>query len=190
MPDNQFYLNALGESISKEYKEFFSKFDQLSNLQTKDWKTVHVIGYFCKKYKEYYNFDYTFKFNTPQPSKCYEVFQINKVATMLSSNPEILKDYIDWVFTTQVSQRKRKITVIGYLANINMINDFKFKVLFNKPNVDRSTYLPNNILNIVSEFGVNTYGDLSFFVASNPSEEIILRLDNEKFDFSILEKLK
>lgn len=163
------------------WQKFFDKFPEIETLEVSKWKEVHIIGYFCKLYKRLYNIDYTFKFNGP-PTKSYEIFQLKKVISMLSSDPLILKDYIDWVFKTKVSERKRKITVIGFLANVDMIADFKFKYLAGKnvpiSQISRSTQVSDIITQISKQhnLNVNTYGDLAFIKGMLESD-----LDAETF---------
>ena len=61
----------LGDYPNDKYRQFFLKFPEIETLDTKDWKPVHLLAYFCKKYEEQYNMKYTFKFNSPSPLKCF-----------------------------------------------------------------------------------------------------------------------
>ena len=176
------------------WQKFFAKFSDIDILPTKEWKDVHIIAYFCKKYKTQYNIDYTFKFNA-SPSKCYENYNLKKVVSMLSSDPEILKQYIDWVFEEKVIQRKKRITVIGFLASVDMIAEFKFKYLTNNFAMDRAYPLPDNIKEIVirSGFTAETYGDLAFLRSMFQDSNLVAlweRLESENFDLSVLAKIK
>lgn len=159
----------LSEYPNIYWKKFFDQFVEVNTLDIGKWRNAHIIGYFCKKYKEYYKIKYTFKFNDV-PTKSYEVYQIKKVASMLSSDPMILKEYIDWVFDNKVINRKKRITVIGYLAATEMINEFKFDILMprleNTQQIDRSTKLLPEYLEVcVNEnINVSTYGDLAFIM--------------------------
>lgn len=152
---------------NNNYKKFFEKFKEIDTIEPSDWKLAHILSYFCKKYKEQYNTDYKFKFNSPAPSKCFEVFQIKKLSSMLTSNPSLLKEYIDWVYENKVIKAKRKLTSISFITNEQTVNEYKINVLFAnslETTTSRSTPLPEKYKSIFENAGfpVNTYGDLSF----------------------------
>lgn len=153
---------------NEQYKKFFEKFKEIDNLQVSDWKPVHVLAYFCKKYKEAYQKDYQFKFNTTAPSKCFELFQVKKLASMLTANPVLLKEYIDWVYLNRVLKAKRRLTSISFMTVEGIVNDYKVNVLLagknNSGKVDRSTPIPNEYKDTFKQVGysISTYGELAF----------------------------
>jgi len=152
------------ENIQKQYEELFNKFKEISTLPIKDWKLYHLLGYFCEKYLEHYTLDYTFSYTTA-PMKSSEIFMLKKLNMMLSKDPNIIKNYIDWIFQEKVVQRKRTITSLGFLTMPGNVNEFKFKKLFNKNfSVNRTTLLPDNVITILDEYQLEakTYGDLLF----------------------------
>lgn len=155
----------LQEYPSIHWKKFFEKFIEIDNTNIDSWNAVHLIGYFCRKYKEYYNVDYTFKFNS-SPSKSYEIYNLNKLSSMLSSNPSILKDYVDWFFQEKIIAKKRRITSMAFLTEANIVNEYKFKkLLMSKQSViDRTTIIPPVYAAIIDKFGYKftNYGHLSF----------------------------
>lgn len=194
---DRFMEDSLKAPPNANYQKFFDKFKEINNLEKKDYSSTHMIGYFCSKYKEHYNTNYQFKFNTPQPSKCYEVFQIKKLANILSSDPIILTNYIDWVFETRVRMAKRKLTSIAFLTVESLVQEYKMKYLFN-PKIDRSTSLNEKYFQYCNPLSIKTYGDLAFIIKAKQSldEEtknrlLILEqiLINDRFDFSILDKI-
>jgi hypothetical protein len=155
----------LTDAPNKKYEQFFSSFKEIDTLEIEKWKPAHLIGYFSKKYYEQYNTPFKFKFNSPSPSKCFEVFQIKKLAQLLSSSSNILKEYIDWIFKEKVVLAKRKITSISFLTNEGVIAEYKKNILKlgEKSIVNRSTVLPITIKELFEGCGTfNTYGDLSF----------------------------
>jgi hypothetical protein len=155
----------LGEAPNENYKKFFLKFSEIDTLEVKDWKVLHVLAYFCKKYKETYQIDYKFKFNNSAPSKCFEVFQIKKLSQLLSSNPSILKEYIDWVYLNKVVKAKRRLTSISFMTVEGVVNEYKLKYLFStSQTISRETPLPDKYKNIFNDkgFSLQTYGDLAF----------------------------
>lgn len=179
------------------YKKFFDKFKEIETLQTKDFKPIHLIAYFCKKYKQQYNINFKFKFNTPQPSKCFEMFQVKKLGISLTTDPTLLKDYIDWVFANKVKLAKKRLTSISFLNNEEHVTFYKINVLLNTDNnkVSRTTLLPVNYKNIFDNagFNLNTYGDLSFLSQMNPMPNTASNAFNDikmlGFDDSILTKI-
>ena len=190
---------SLGEVPNEHYRKFFNKFKEIETLDVKEWKVVHLISYFCKKYKEHFNLDYKFKYNNSAPSKAHESFIIRKISVSLSSNPQIFKDYIDWVFLTKVVKAKRRITSISFLSVEDIMNDYKINVLLKNDkrptNIDRSIQLPKEYKLIFAEAGYNleNYGDLAFMSqASEMPENFIKAFDRIKemgFDLSLLEKV-
>lgn len=183
------------------WEKFFNKFLDINTLPIEQWNTANLIGYFCKKYKDYYGLDYTFKFNSNSPGKSYEVYLFNKLSNMLSSNPQILKDYIDWVFAIKIMAKKKRITSMAFLTDTNSVNDYKFnKLLFDKnKSIDRSTTIPPIYTNIINKYGFNitNYGELSFIkkcVDSGNGEQSYKTMLNELsgggLDIAVLDKVK
>jgi len=183
---------------NEQYKKFFDKFLEINSVEINQWKPAHLLGYFCKKYKGQYKSNYQFKFNSPSPSKSFEVFQIKKLAMLLSSNPEILKDYIDWVYENKVAKAKRKLTSISFLTNEITLNEYKRYVLLSDKhdlNINRSTMLPEKYKVIFDQANIkiNTYGDLAFIsqIENMPSELVsaFQVIESMGFDKNILAKI-
>lgn len=180
-----------------KYKKFFEKMSEIETLEVAQWKTAHLLGYFCKKYKEVYNDDYTWKFNNPSPSKCFEVWQMNTLVARLSANPQILKDYIDWAYKNLVPRAKRRLTSISFMTKDEIVISYKMNVLLaGKKNLDvsRATSLPDNYRKIFEEIGVfvNTYGDLAFLSQMEQTDEMKAafgKLDELGFDKEILGRI-
>jgi hypothetical protein len=151
-----------------KYAEFFARFAEIDTLPIEQYKPVHLIGYFTRKYKRQYNADYQFKYNSPKPNSAFEVFQIKKLAQLLSASPSILVGYIDWIFTTKVPALKRRFTSISLLTKEEFIKEYKLGVLLvgqTQLNVNRSTPLPPEYQKIILEGNgtkLKTYGDLAF----------------------------
>jgi hypothetical protein len=164
---------------NEKYKKFFDKFVEIDSLDVTQWKAAHLLGYFCKKYKETYHTDYSWKFNNPSPSKCFEVWQFNTLCAKLSANPKILRDYIDWVYQKIVPQAKRRLTSISFMTRDEVVNDYKLNVLLagqKSLHVDRSTPLPANyqdVLREVANLNINTYGELAFVSQMEPMPDNI-----------------
>jgi len=163
----------LGKAPNDKYAKFFEKFKEIETVPVEQWNVTHILAYFCKKYKEQYNIDYSFKFNSPSPVKCFEVFQVKRLAMLLTSNPTLLREYIDWVYSNKVVKAKRRLTSISFMTNEGVVNEYKVGVLLagkKNLNVDRSTPLPNNFKSVFQEAGtaINTYGELAFVSQMDP----------------------
>lgn len=188
----------LNDYPNDQYKKFFSKFSEIETLSIDDWKVVHLLSYFCKKYKDTYSVDYKFKFNSPNPNKCFEVFQIKKLASMLTSNPKLLKEYIDWIYLNKVIKAKRRLTSISFMTVEGIVNEYKFNVLLtgkHNLNVDRSTPLPDKYKLCFQDAGINisTYGELAFISQmSDMSFEVIgafQKIEDLGFDKEVLSRI-
>jgi len=160
-----------------KYKKFFDKFAEIETLEVDQWKTAHLLGYFCKKYRETYNEDYTWKFNNPNPSKCFEVWQLNTLAARLSANPKILKDYIDWSYKVLVPKAKRRLTSISFMTKDEIVIHYKMNVLLagkKNLNVDRSSPVPEDYRKVFEGIGVFVvnYGDLAFLSQMEQTDEM------------------
>jgi hypothetical protein len=191
---------------NEKYEKFFAKFAEVETLEVSQWKVAHLLGYFCKKYKDTYGVAYPWKFNNPNPNKCFEVWQMNTLVAKLSANPQILKDYIDWAYQKLVPQAKRRLTSISFMTKDEVVNPYKMNVLLGGKkslNTDRSTPLPQEYKDIIS-FGlggknVGTYGDLAFLhhmYSSDPNSEagkiwmgIIDTLKQVGFDTEIIGRI-
>lgn len=198
MNDKNLTGGELGDAPNNQYSKFFAKFSEIENLDVMQWKPVHILAYFCKKYKETYSIDYKFKFNSPAPSKCFEVFQIKKLASLLTSQPHLLKEYIDWVYLHKVIKAKRRLTSISFMTNEGIVNEYKFNVLLagNKnSSIERSTPLPDKYLSVLNEIGlaIKTYGDLAFASQMSPLpdniELALLQIESLGFDRDILGRI-
>jgi hypothetical protein len=188
----------LGKAPNDKYAKFFDKFKEIDTLPVEQWNATHILAYFCKKYKEQYNIDYAFKFNSPSPVKCFEVFQVKRLAMLLTSNPSLLRDYIDWIYLNKVVKAKRRLTSISFMTNEGVVSDYKMNVLLagkKNLNVDRSTPLPANFKAAFQEAGtaINTYGELAFVSQMDPlSPELtaaMQKIEEMGFDKEILGRI-
>lgn len=184
---------------NKKYEVYFQKFKEIETLDITQWRVVHLLAYFVKKYQEVYKTNYSFKFNTPSPSKCFEVWQINVLSSKLSSNPKILREYIDWAFENIVPQAKRKLTSISFMTKEEPLNYYKMNILFagqNGSTIGRATALPITYQEIIKEstnFTIQTYGELAFLSQMEPQSDnmtlALQKLTENGFDPEILKRI-
>lgn len=180
-----------------KYRKFFEKFAEIETLEVEQWKAAHLLGYFCKKYKETYDEDYTWKFNDPNPSKCFEVWQLSRITANISANPTLVKNYIDWAYQNLVPKATRRFTSISFITKDQTMIWYKMNVLLGKKknlNVSRSTLLPDNYKSVFQEIGVfaDSYGDLAFLSQMEQTPELQLafeKLAELGFERDILERI-
>jgi hypothetical protein len=96
---------------------------------------------------------------------------------LLSKDPVILKEYIDWAFHTKVKQAKRRLTSISFLTNEGTTQYYKMNFLFNNnagSKINRSMPLPANYVDIFKTAGMtaSTYGDLAFISQMERTPEL------------------
>jgi len=186
------------EFPSKAWEVFYNKLNEFENIPVKDWKANNLLGYFCKKYKDKYGVEFALTISGA-PSKSYEVSLIKKMGMMIDSNPEVIKEYIDWSFQKHVEQRKKKITSLGFFTHKDIVNDFKFNVLIRKSQhgeITRSTILPDEVENLMKEnnLPIHTWGDLSFYYLtiknSKKTEDLeFIKLISSKINIQKLENV-
>lgn len=182
---------------NEKYRQFFNKFPEIETVDVDKWKPVHVLAYFCKKYEEQYKTKYVFKFNSDSPQKCFEVFQIKRMAMLLSSNPKILKEYIDWIYLNKVVKAKRKLTSISFMTNDGVINGYKINILLSGKtnlNVDRTTPLPDKFKIAFQDIGIaiTNYGDLAFLSQMEQTSDLITafeKINELGFEQDILSRI-
>lgn len=165
--------DKLGDVPSEKYAKFFEKFQEIHTLDLKDWGTIHCIGYFCWKFQDTFNSSYEFKYNSPAPSKSFESFQMKKLGQLLSKQPDIIKQYIDWVFAEKAIKSKIRFRSISFLTREDILQEYKKKLLSSK--LDRTTNLPDKVLldinkeiligqyavAIIDHLPPQTYGDVA-----------------------------
>jgi len=196
MTKNKMDGGSLGDYPNEKYKQFFDKFPEIETLDVTEWKTVHILAYFCKQYEAHYQTKYSFKFNSPSPAKCFEVFQVKRLAMLLSSNPQILKEYIDWVFQSS-SAAKTKRRSISFITEESLTQYYKLNVLLKgKTNLDvnRSTQLPQNYREVFQAIGITAqnYGDLAFLFQMEKSPELeaaFMKIKELGFDEEIIGRI-
>lgn len=188
------------EYPSIHWAKFFARSNEIDTLPVLEWTSAHLILYWCKKYITYYNTNYSFKFNSNSFSKSFENFQINKLFNILSSDPKIIKDYIDWWFCTQIVKKKNKVRSISAMTDVNIVNIYKFDILIpGNISIDRTTALPKEYIDIISLYDpeIKTYGALAFAnlvvkTGSAPKQynDMFSALNSNKCDLTILDKIK
>jgi hypothetical protein len=117
---------------------------------------------------------------------------------MLTANPKLLKEYIDWIYENKVVKAKRRLTSISFMTNEGIVNEYKINVLLaGKKNlsVDRSTPLPDKFKDIFKAAGVtlSNYGELAFLsqLSDMPLELVMAfkQAEENGFDKEVLGRI-
>jgi hypothetical protein len=182
-------------TMNPAYEAFFARFKEIETLPLAEWKAVHLLAYFCKRYFDHYQISYTFKFNSPSPSKSFEVFKMNGLLHSISKDPTIIKQYIDFFFDKVVIEKKKRFTSISAMTDAKLVNTFKWDII-NARHIDRSTSLPAQYLEIAKavDENIKTFGDLAFVKQASGTNkdygELLLRLKEAGMKMEDLEKVK
>jgi len=178
--------------LSKPWQKFFSRFNDIETLKIVQWSEVHLLGYICKRYKDFFGTSFAISVKGA-PSKCSEIYQIRQImATLQTSDTKIIKDYIDYIFDKKIILNKVKLKKIGFFITQGFATEF-YLDRKQKNIIKRSTPLPQEYLNVAQELNIeaNTYGDLAFIKMSNnvAYNNLFEKLKSIGFDLSILDNL-
>lgn len=151
-----------------QYKDLWKSKD---NWNDKKNHLTILLGYFCARYKDYYQIDYTLSLNEKGLFRGPEINVLRRVYSMLNSDPWIVKDYIDYVFQVKIHKRKKRVTSLSFLAVVDIIQEFKFAVKQSEK-VDRSTKLPEKMVAWVNQHApevldfvsLSDFGDLKLLL--------------------------
>ena len=186
----------LSKFPSKKWETFFLQGNKFNEVEIDKWRAAELLCYFASKFQEAFGKEYQWKFNSPTPTKAYEIFRLNTCSSKLSSSPQILKDYIDWIFEQRVLIDKKTFRSIAFLTADEQLQWFRNNRLFagqTNLHIDRSTPLPSNIKAIVSSLGCSTFGDLAFLIKADLKTDQMIEarkeLEEAKFDFGVLDKI-
>lgn len=149
--------------LSKPWHTFFKKFKQIETLEVHEWKLLHFLAYFEKRFREAFNKNYSYTYYKC-PSKCTEMVLIKQLFAMLcTTSNKMVKDYIDWIFDKKIIPGNIKIKSISFLKTNGFGNEFRQNKA-EREKIRRSTELPGYYVNVVNEFNlpVATFGDLAF----------------------------
>jgi len=170
---------AKEKSLQTIYEEkLFSRKREMVNIPVKEWSKYHLVLYFMQKYSDYYHVDYEFSYSSTSVAKCKEVSCIAILSAKLSSDPEIQKRYIDFVFETQVPKSKRRLTAMTFLLNEFSLKDFKTMYFSSNTKkgeiISRSSEICPEWKDRIKArgFDISTYGQLHFYLAATDDEEL------------------
>ena len=165
----------LNDILSKPWQTFLERFKEIETLPIKEWKELHLLAYFCKRYKKYYGKTFALSFKSA-PSKSTEIVLIKKMRLNLSSyDLNINKAYLDWLFDIKIPDTNLHIRSLGIVQKPEMINEFN--IYYAKQNkVVKSTSVPDEYKEIANKLNIpiSNYGDLAFaHMAINKKSDFI-----------------
>jgi len=117
---------------------------------------------------------------------------------MLTANPALLRDYIDWIYLNKVVKAKRRLTSISFMTAEGVVQEYKMNVLLagkKNLNVDRSTPLPDKYKDVFQRINLtlNTYGDLAFVSQMDPMPfeltGAMIEIETLGFDPEVLKRI-
>ncbi len=183
LKQKEFYLMAAEISkqnfLSKPWEKFFLRCQSFSSIPIEQWDFYHLLGYFDFLYFQHYQYKYAYSFNAA-PSRCTEIVIIKKLFNMFdTTNFNLVKEYLDWVFEVKIKPRKYAMKKISFLLSSGFGNEF-LSQRKKKEVISRDSLLPLNYQEIIEKYNLSsqielkTYGQLSFLVEmlqANPDEE-------------------
>jgi Zn ribbon nucleic-acid-binding protein len=129
------------------YKDLF--------LQPEAWSrpadaVAVLLGFFCDLYKKAYGFDYVLSLSPNGLFRGSEATFIRRLLASFGSDPIQVRDYIVWMFNTQVYNRKKKITSLAFLTVQDLISKYRFQQA-KAAEISRNTELPAPMLEWVRQ---------------------------------------
>jgi len=130
-----------------------------------------IIGYFCHKYKEFYEYDYTFDYSNPIPYKSKDFVIARRILAMFNADANDVRTYIRWVFAKKLKSQKYNVTSFGFFASAPFVNEYKAAKAYSQV-LRRSTKLPDHFLNwcrayypdVLETHSLETWNDLNGLV--------------------------
>lgn len=186
--------------LTKPWQKFLARFNEIDTIKISQWKEIHILAYIYKRYEQTYKRKYSITIKNA-PSKCPDMFMTKSIISSLNtSNMNIVKSYIDWVFDKKIIPQKKVIRTLGFFTTYGFYNEF----LAHKKEseiIKRSTELPLNYKELANSLDVEaqTYGDLGFIKLTtdrigndltNKHVQFMANLEAMGFDLKILEELK
>lgn len=191
--------SSIDTKPSKHWQNFFHKLGMFERFDPNQWTEIQLLGYVCDRYKKLYNREYSIPIKGA-PGKCSEMFFIrNMIRTLGTSDINIAKEYVDWVYDKKIIPSNKKIKTFSYFMMTGLVNEFQFEKTESEI-IKRSTELPNNYKEIANSLNVSvsTYGDLAFVKMAydkakgdinNTYVNFFTSIINSGFNIEILERL-
>jgi hypothetical protein len=175
---------------SNEWEVWWDKYSTLGG-SIKHWENGRdrpscVLNCFCRTYREFFGFDYTFDYSTPIPYKNKDFTMARRILTMFRDDYMQIPNYIKWVFNKRVRSKNYPVNSFGFFASSRFVNEYKAaRNRSKKPT--RSTKIPSRFLDWCSEeypevlktYELKTFNDLNVLIAivnaynRKPEQEVV-----------------
>jgi len=154
-------------TISKPWQKFLSRLEkEYKTIPQNEWKAIHILSYICERYERLYKIKYVVAIAKAAPSKCTEMFIVNKLFFMLNTIDAVkVKDYVDWVFDKKIIPKKMRINKLSLFIAAGITNEYLLETKKAK-RLTRSLPVQPSYIAIANELGIQieTYGDLAFLL--------------------------
>lgn len=104
-----------------------------------------IVGYFCYKYQQFYNQEYTFSYCNPVPYKDKDFVMARRLLAMFNGDALEAGLYLKWAFAKIVKTPKYEITSLGFFTKPEFVGRYKLAKI-RKQKITRSTPLPRDFL--------------------------------------------
>lgn len=132
----------------KTYSVFYNSDDKWNE---KKHQMVCLLGLFCSLYFSHYSMKYSLSLSERGLFHGTEMALLRRLMKMLDNDALLTKEYMEWLFTTKVKNRKKKITSLSFMCVQDFIQEFKFAKQRAKI-ITRNTPLPQKMLDWVNHF--------------------------------------
>src|SRR5574337_896349 len=185
----------------KFYDEYLQLFRKEENWNRQEDKISCIIGFFCYKYKEKYEIDYTFIPSNPNPYSSKECKDAWSILAAFNGDANKVRKYIVWIFKNL--NKNTNIISFGYLKTQALINKYNLKNA-KKDVLQRESKLPEafiiwckqNCPKIFNKYTVETMNDLGAILGmvraynlTQDSDEIIIVKEAERIGLIKFNKL-
>ena len=185
----------------KFYDEYLQLFRKKENWDNDKDKVSCIIGFFCFKYKEKYNTNYTFVPSNMNPYSSKECRDAWSLLAAFDGDSHKVRKYIIWLFNS--INKNTNIISFGYIKTQALINKYNLKNI-KKGTFQRESKLPSlftewcikNVPGVFDKYALETMNDLgalfnyykSYLKDTNCDESLLVN-EAEKQGLIKLDKL-
>lgn len=163
----------------KFYDEYLQLFNDKDNWDAEKHKISCIIGFFCHMYKEFYNTDYIFVPQNPNPYSSKECKNAQELLVVFKGNAHETRRYIYWLFK-KVIKKSTAIVSFGYINTPDIIR--KYMIYSQRKNkLDRSSLLPQSFIEwckintsgLFAKYELSTMNDLGALLTFVGQNELL-----------------
>ena len=121
---------------------------------------VCLLGHFTDLYEKYYGFKYAMTLSEKGLFQGTETAILRRLLKMLGNDHLQTREFISWIFSNKVKNRKKKITSLSFMCVADFVQEFKFAQK-RAQTLDRDTLLPEKMTKWLEHFVPNIYNYVS-----------------------------